>query len=225
MPTPANEEKLLRFQALRAELAEKFPQPSLKEGGRRALGLTAWDGASGGLRRGAVTEICGPPGGGSLFLAGVLGAAVRDGFQAGLIDAGDSFEPADWPAEQLGRLLWVRCPTAEKAIQAADLLLRDGNLPILALDFQTLPEKALRRVPASTWHRFQRVIEPTALVLAVLTPRPMVESAVSRIAIRSHWGLAALDTPRPTLLANLETQIFECGAAAAPLDHPLQKSA
>ena len=147
----------------------------------------------------------------------------REGFFVGLVDAANSFEPSDWKDEQLRRILWVMCGAAASAIRAADILLRDGNLPIVILDLQMLPMPQLWRIPASTWHRFQRIIEPGATVLVVLTPQPMVEGLATRIAIRTNLTLNAMDLPRPALWKHLDVQIFERGVPA--LAEVFEKSA
>ena len=46
-------------------------------------------------------------------------------------------------------------------MKVADLLLRDGNLPLILLDLQPVPIREVRRIPASALPRFQRLIEPT----------------------------------------------------------------
>ena len=75
----------------------------------------------------------------------------------------------------------------------------------------------------STWHRFQRIIEPNATVLAVLTPQPLVEGASARMAIRTDLTLEAMHLPRPALWEHLHVQVFERGTAA--LEEVFQKSA
>ena len=210
------------MEALRALVAEKFPQSPRRLEGRLSIGCKAFD-QKGGFLRGAVTEVCGSSAGGSLLLAAVVDAAVRDGLFVGLIDAANSFEPSDWTDEHLRRILWVMCGAAGPAVKAADILLRDGNLPVVILDLQMLPMSQLRRIPASTWHRFQRVIEPTATVLTVLTPQPVVEGASARMAIHTDLTLAAMHLPRPALWEHLDVQIFERGTAA--LAEVFQKSA
>ena len=205
--------KLVRMETLRALVAEKFPQSPRSQEGRLRIGCKALD-QKGGLLRGAVTEVCGSIAGGSLLLAAVVDAAVRDGLFVGLIDAANSFEPSDWMDEHLRRVLWVMSGSAGPAIRAADILLRDGNLPVVILDLQMLPMPQLRRIPESTWHRFQRVIEPTSTVLTVLTPQPMVEGAAARMAIRTELSLNAMYLPRPALWKHLDVQVFERGTAA-----------
>lgn len=204
-----------RLDALRALVAAKFPAQPLPAASRFRTGRAALD-LHGGLRQGALTEACGTPGAGSLLLAALLEAAARDSFLVGLIDAAGSFEPEDWPEAQLRRLLWVMGRDVPSSLKAADLLLRDGNLPILVLDLQMLPPRALRRIPAGTWHRFHKVIEPLATVLLVLTPRPLVEGAAARIALGLKTDLDALHRPRAALAEQWEARIFERGAAPAP---------
>ena len=209
----AHDSKLVRMEALRTLVAEKFPQSPRRFEGRLRIGCEAFD-QKGGFLRGAVTEVCGSSAGGSLLLAAVGDAAARDGFCVGLVDAANSFEPSDWTDEQLRRILWVMCSAAAPAIRATDILLRDGNLPIVILDLQMLPISQLWRVPSSTWHRFQRIIEPGATVLVVLTPQPMVEGVATRMAIRTNLTLDAMHLPRPALGEHLDVQVFERGAAA-----------
>jgi hypothetical protein len=217
-----HDSKLVRMEALRALVAEKFPQSPRRQEGRLPIGCKAFD-QKGGFLRGAVTEVCGSIAGGVLLLAAVVNTAMRDGFFVGLIDAANSFEPSDWNDEHLSRILWVMCGAAGPAIKAADILLRDGNLPVVILDLQMLPMSQLQCIPASTWHRFQRVIEPTATVLTVMTPQPVVEGAAARMAIRTDLTLDAMHLPRPALWEHLDVQIFERGTAA--LVEVFQKSA
>jgi hypothetical protein len=149
-----------------------------------------------------------------MLLSAVADAAVRESFFLGLVDAANSFEPSDWRDEHLRRILWVMCGGAGPAIRAADILLRDGNLPVVILDLQMLPALQLRRIPVSTWHRFQRVIEPTDTVLTILTPQPVVEGVAARMAIRTDLTLEAMHLPRPASWEHLHVQVFERGTAA-----------
>lgn len=203
--------------ALRALVEEKFPQAPLAPAGRLLTGCALLDG-QGGLRKGSVTEICGSAVGSQMILSALLDAAVRDGFFVGMIDGANAFNPADWEQAQLSRMLWVMAGKAEPALKAADLLLRDGNLPVLLLDLQIVPMRQLNRIPASTWHRFQRVIEQSATILAVLTPEPMIEGAPTRIVTRMEATLASMNRPRAQAWEYLQGQVFERGGTtAAPL--------
>lgn len=197
--------------ALRALVAEKFPQTAQAPSGRLSTGCEALD-RRGGLIRGALTEVCGSAAGSQLVVCALLEAAAREGFFLALIDAADAFEPGDWPEEQLARLLWVRCREAGTALKAADILVRDGNLPVLLLDLQGVPARQLQRIPVNTWHRFHRVIESSATVLLTLTSRPLVEGAPCRIAVRLESPWKAMNTPRARLVETLDAQIFERGS-------------
>jgi hypothetical protein len=77
-------------------------------------------------------------------------------------------------------------------------------------------------IPASTWHRFQRVLEPTATVLAVLTSQPLVEGA------SVAWRSVQISPPRPCIsrspVEHLHVQVFERGAAGS-LEEVFAKSA
>ena len=210
MPAAVIDGKRRQLAALRTLIAEKFPSAGSPAVGRWRTGCGSLDGR-GGLSRGALTEVCGSSGGGQLVLAAVLEMAVREGFFLALIDGADALEPADWPEEQLRRLLWVRCGGSQSALKATDLLIRDGNLPVLLLDLQIVPLTQLRRIPVSTWHRFHRVLEHSESILLVLTPRPLVEAAPCRMAVRTETARAPWAMPRKLLLENLQVRIFERG--------------
>jgi hypothetical protein len=207
----ANENRVRQMAELRALVAEKFPQRQAVHGGRLPTGWEALD-RDGGLKKGALTEVCGSCAGGGLVIDAMLEYAARQGVFLALVDAANAFEPEAWGPAQLGRMLWVMAGGVEPALKAADILLRDGNLPIVMLDLQTAPVRELRKVPASTWHRFQRVIETESVVFVVLTPQPMVEGTSSRIALEGGFSLDDRHEPRGVLRGRVEAKIFERGA-------------
>ncbi len=206
-----------RLADLRRMLAEKFPTAEQKPGGILRTGLADLDTAEGGLRRAALTEFSGTSGAGALFLHGMLRVMCRERCFAALVDAARTFEPEASPAASLARLLVVFCADAMQAVKAADLLLRDGNLSLVMLDFQSVPPAQLRRIPANTWHRFQRLAEQTTAAVAVLTPQPMIEAAQVRIAGASQWKLAAQRRWRHELLAGSSWRVYPRRTAHA---HP-----
>ncbi len=77
-----------------------------------ATGIAQLDALTGGLPRGALSEICGPASSGrtSVLLA-LLAAMSERGEACALVDASDSFDPQSAQAAgvDLRRLLWVRC--------------------------------------------------------------------------------------------------------------------
>jgi hypothetical protein len=101
---------------------------------------------------------------------------------------------------RLVRLLWIRCRTAKEAFRAADLLLRDANLPLILFDIRGCPDKELRKVPSTTWYRFQRILEPTAVALLALTPSPQIPCALMRLEVDSTFGLEAMEEESESLV-------------------------
>ena len=207
-----HDERVARREALRAVIAEKFPRQPLPPVARLPTGCELLDREQGGLRKGAITELCASAAGGLLFFGKLLEAAEREGFHAGLIDAANTFDPGDWTDRELSRIFWVMAGGAETALKAIDLLLRDGNLPLLVCDLHGLARGELQRIPPGIWHRFQRLIEQTSTVLLVLSPQPLVQGAAARIAVANRWGIEALSRPRAEL--PLDLRVFERGAAA-----------
>lgn len=204
--------RLEAFRALRARLENEAAKPLPRES-CVPTGVAALDGMAGGLRKGAVSEFSGSTGNGALFFSALLELSAREGWHLALVDAADQFEPADWDANALRRVLWVRCREARKALRAADLLLRDGNLPLIVLDFQGVPAAQLRRVPTNVWHRFQRVVEVSGVALVVLSRWPMVEGARVRIDTDNRWGIDAMHVKRRALTQKMDMRVRQKTAA------------
>ena len=145
---------------LRNLLAERFPQPSYRTV-RFTTGLPAIDQAiRGGLPKSAITELSSPnvSAGSALLLCALLQSAQRDGYFLALVDGRDSFDPQPLGNARLRNLLWVRCTKAFDAVKAADLLLRDGNFPLVVLDLVLNVPEELRKIPQTTWYRLQRLV-------------------------------------------------------------------
>ena len=176
---------------LRKLLAERFPNVPVSAATRLATGLSFLDQAiGGGLPKGAITELTTlqiSAGSASLIQA-LLQAANRDHFFLALIDGRDSFDPQPLGNALLRNLFWVRCTTALQTIKAADLLLRDGNFPLVIVDLVLNPPEDLK-IPQTTWYRLQRLVEPTSTACLVLTRRSMVSSAQLKIVLENSWTL------------------------------------
>jgi hypothetical protein len=210
-------ERGTRLIELRKLLAGKYPEEAPRRHGILETGVAAIDGLEGGLRLGAVTEISGPAAGNSLLLQAMLTLLRQQKRLGALLDCGSFFDPDSFHPASLSRLLWVQCATPAVAVKAADLLLRDGNLSLLMLDLQGAPARELRRVPASTWHRFQRLIEPSNAALLVFTVQPIVESAAVRIAADWARNFATLTARRTQLLTALAARIFPRRTLTSPV--------
>lgn len=164
----------------------------------------------GGLNKGALAEIVSerPGSGGTLLMTALLRRALSENKFTTLIDGQDSLDVTQLGAD-LSRLLWVRCRSAAEALKAADLILRDGNLPLVLLDLAANPAVQLRKIPATTWYRFQRLLEQTSAVCVVMAPRPMVAPAQVRITLRSRFSIQALDREPQELLSELKLDVTE----------------
>ena len=206
---------------LRKLLAEKFPAAERRSAaGFLSTGIASLDSVEGGLRCGAVTELTSSPANGALFIGRMLERTCETKSFAALVDAGGTFDPESYAGAALARLLWVRCADEALAVKAADLLLHDGNIPLLLMDFQSLPAPQVRKVPANTWHRFQLLVEQTPLVFVILTKQRAVESARVRITLSNRWTLQAQRRSRGELSALLEATVVlrrTAGGAEAPL--------
>jgi hypothetical protein len=191
--------------ALRQLLRERFPTATHGRADPLATGVPGIDDVLGGLPRPALTElVCSAPSCGSqLFIGQLLGVTRADARRVALVDAGDAFDPASWPAIILEHLVWVRTRDAAEAMAAADLLARDANFALLLLDLRHAPRAQLRRIPSTSWYRLQRALEPTTLAAVVLTPFSLVPSAHVRLELGASYPLSALETARPALHARL----------------------
>lgn len=171
---------------LRGLIAERFPRPERRAEEVLVTGFSPLDEAGGGgLRRGSVSEVVAsvPSCGGQLLVHSLLKTARRTHQYLALIDGSDGFDPQSEEEALLPYLLWVRCRKAVHALQATDLLVRDGNISLILLDLRGNQAKELRRQPPGIWFRLQRMVEQSGGVLAVLTSRPLVNSAAVRAVL------------------------------------------
>ena len=183
---------------------------------RRPTGLPGLDALlQGGLAQNAITEVAaqGHGAGSALFLYALLRQTHRAGQWMGLIDGQDSFDPGALPQAVLSRLFWVRCHGAEEALKAADILLRDRNLPLMALDLKMNPPAQLRKISGTTWYRLQRIVRQTGTALVVLTPHPMIAGAGTRLMLESRLSLADLPESGEKLAAELKFELVRPAAA------------
>jgi hypothetical protein len=177
---------------LRKLLAERFPQVPLVTQGRLSTGIPALDEATGGgLAKGAITEVTAPHAscGSAAVIQSLVRLAHTERFFIALIDGSDSFDLEPLGNAVLRHLLWVRCRKSAEAVKAADLLLRDGNFPIVVLDLVLNPAEELRKIPQTSWYRLQRLAEPIPTAFLVLTRRSMISSAQWKLTLESRWTL------------------------------------
>lgn len=175
---------------------EKLPAHFASSGVSEIDALT-----SGGLPRGAITEIFGAASSGRIsFLLSALSNATSNQEVCALIDISDTFDPASAANARVDfdQLLWVRCGNSlERAFKATDLLLQSGGFGFVALNLADVAAKNTRRIISSWWFRFRRALESTPTVLMVVTPVACVRScAAAVLEIRKEdaaWPHTRLD--------------------------------
>src|SRR5204862_597875 len=182
---------------LRNLLAERFPHPSCTPARRLITSLPFLEEPiRGGLPRGAITELVSPgtSAGSASLIHALVNCAYRDNYFLALIDGRDSFDPCGLDNAWLQHLLWVRCSKASEAVKAADLLLRDGNFPLVIVDVVLNAPEELRKIPQTNWYRLQRLVESGPTACLVLTRHGMVASAQLTLVLENYWYLATFDT-------------------------------
>jgi len=146
-------------------------------------GVSKIDLLSGGLPRGAITEIFGPASSGrtSLMLSALAHATRREEACA-VIDTHNTFDPksASKAGADLDQLLWLRCDNQlEHAFKAADMILQSGGFSLVVLDLGDLPASQAKKIISSWWYRFRRVIENKPTALLVIAQDACVRSCAS----------------------------------------------
>ena len=156
-------------------------------------GIPEIDLLTGGLPRGAMTEICGMPSSGrtSLLLAALAERTANE--VCALIDARDGFDPLTAHAAgiDLAKLLWVRCHNLDQALRATDLLIQAGGFGIVAVDMCDIPTRTVRQVPLNAWFRFRRAVEDTPTILLLLAQDSHAKTCASLVlhleSPEAHW--------------------------------------
>jgi hypothetical protein len=169
------------------KLGDKFSAYFLSSGMSEVDALT-----SGGLPRGAITEIIGGSSSGrTSLLLSALAYATSNNETCALVDTSDTFDPASAANARVDfdRLLWVRCGhSVEHAFKATDLLLQSGGFGLVALNLADVAAKYTRRIISSWWFRFRRAIESTPTALAVVTPVACVRSCAAVVLEMKNEG-------------------------------------
>ena len=144
----------------------------------------------------------------SLLLAGLLGNPDAPAPHPELVwvDGADRFDPASFTPAACSRMLWVRCRRAPDMLKAADLLVRDGNIPLILLDATALPRGDLDTLPKSSWWRLKHGAGRSGCRLVVLSRFPLVPCAALRLPLTARLSLDDLDRPREELLGRVRRQ-------------------
>jgi len=213
-------------------------------------GIEELDTLTGGLPRGALSEIVGRASSGRTgVMVSALACATRRQEACALVDAGDSFDPASAQAAGvvLDRLLWIRCSEREvlpsrdfarsarpqrkafrrldQVLKVTDLLLQSGGFGMVVLDLGDIPAESARRVPLTSWFRFRRAVEQTATVLLLIEQEACAKTCASlvlQLQRRSIRGDNAV-TEKPAEAAGW--QVITGAEAAVPATNPVSHAA
>ena len=192
------------LQDLRQQLRERFPEAHQDKPSPAPIHASSRLPA---FPSGALSELspAGPASGLSLVLAELLHhdsspcPPHTNTEPLALIDGRDSFDPASYGPASCARLLWVRCHDATQSLRCTDLLLHDGNLPLLILDLQLNPLEELRRIPTSSWYRLRNLAKQSGTALLLFTPKPFLPCAALRLTYDSSFSLQDLEKTRKEL--------------------------
>jgi recombination protein RecA len=178
--------------ALAGRVAAPFNYRDRQEVVTVSSGIPEIDLLTGGLPRGALTEIFGPScSGRTSLLLSALSARTAQEEACALIDGGDAFDPhsAEAAGVELRKLLWVRCRNVEQTLRATDLLLQGGGFGLIAVDLSDIAPRLVQHVPLDSWFRFRRAVEDTPTVLVLLEQESNAKSCAS-LGLRLEAGAA-----------------------------------
>ena len=181
-----------------------------------SAGIPSVDIVTGGLPRGSLTEIYGPPcSGKTSLLISALAARTTASELCALVDGCDGFDPhsAEAAGVKLEQLLWVRCRNVDQALRSTDLLIQGGGFGLIALDLGDTPPHIVRYVPLQVWFRFRRAVESTSTILVLLEQESNAKTCASLVlqlrAQKTHW----LQTSRSAEEVSCRIHRHACSAA------------
>ncbi|HEV2717456.1 MAG TPA: hypothetical protein VGU64_19470 [Terriglobales bacterium] len=102
----------------------------------------------------------------------------------------------------------------EQALRVTDLLLQSGGFGMVVIDLGDVPFRVARRIPLTSWFRFQRAVEHTPTVLLAITQAPCAQGCAalsiklrsSAVDRQSSGKLSAIGSQTPV---SSHTHLFE----------------
>lgn len=173
------EAKLAKLGAGSGRLEKKAPPVYLSSG------IPEVDKLAGGIPRGAITLVLGPPSSGrTTLMHSTLAEASSGGEVCALVDATDAFHPASAKGAgvDLDRLLWVRCGgNVAHAITASEIILQSGGFGLVVLDLADIVGRKQSLIPDSAWFRYRRAVENTPTALLAIGPQTLSASCAALV--------------------------------------------
>jgi recombination protein RecA len=106
-------------------------------------------------------------------------AAERRQNAAHGVSRGNKTKPTQAPEGRKNRYPTAPEGPLENALRTTDLLLQSGGFGMIVLDLGDIPFKSARRIPLTTWFRFQRAVETTPTILFVIAETPLAQTCAS----------------------------------------------
>jgi hypothetical protein len=194
----------MRVALSKAEIADRFGdafklhEKTVAE--TLSTGIPEIDALTGGMPRGAISEIFGSASSGrTSLLYSMLTHATTHEETCALVDTNDVFAPtvASAAGMDFDRLLWVRCAgNLEHAFKATDLLLHAGGFGLVILDIGDIAGNEARRIISSWWYRFRRTVEDRSTVLMVISEEACTRSCAAvtlELKGAAEWSRADLE--------------------------------
>lgn len=214
------------------------------------IGIAELDSLTGGLPRGALSEIVGPASSGRTgMMIAALAAATQRQEVCALVDAGDSFDPTSAAAAgvDLHRLLWIRCSEREQlqlpdfarnarpqrkalrrleqGLKVTDLLLQSGGFGMVVLDMGDIPAESTRRVPLTSWFRFRRAVEPTSTVLLLIEQEACAKTCASLVVQLQRRAICAYSTVSEKSTETIGWRVLSNTEPAVPANNVVSHAA
>jgi hypothetical protein len=182
------------------------------------IGIAALDAHTGGLPRGALSEIAGPASSGrtGVMLAALAGATGRQEVCA-LVDASDSFDPASAQAAgvDLDRLLWIRCTQRAVASDHKNEARRHANVARL-----TSPRFAFAGVLEQVLKVTDLLLQSGGFGMVILDLGDIPSASARRVPLTSWFRFRRTVEPTATVLLLIEQE--PCAKTCASLVLQLQ---
>jgi hypothetical protein len=102
----------------------------------------------------------------------------------------------------------------EQALRVTDLLLQSGGFGMVAVDLGDIPFRNARRIPLTSWFRFQRAVENKPTVLLAITQAPCAQSCAAlslklRSSVIGRNSSGKLSNISSQFSASSHTHLFE----------------
>ncbi len=207
-----NPDRNAAFQGIKAWMQDEMSAPQVSVEDAISAGAKTIDIAlGGGYIPGRMTEIVEPqPSRGAQSLIHHTIIQARKNLQyVALIDAANQFDPQSENMINLQSLLWVRTPKTTDAIKACDILIRDGNFPLLILDLRTQLSHRKNLIRPNEWYRIQRTCEQSRIAFVAFTHQSTIPCAHFRLQLSQSLPIDILDHPRADAFSYIDCEILK----------------